>query len=404
MELHETLHELGVASGRGVFDDADLLRAALDDYLDEGAASTGDINLLVDAVRLGALRMMLATIDSGAEPARAVEAAGEMLARDRGTSDVAATRWACAVLGFAVDRVGADDVRRFDRHAPQQGPASGPAPSSRPPGYPAPAPVWSGQPPATSPVQPPPTSPPWQQPYAAAPGYPASYPAGPPPKKSRTGLLVAIGAVALAVVGGVLTVVLLTSGDDDKGDETATDPTSEATTEPTDEPTDEPTAEPTEEPTEVPAGAVEGTGYYFALPEGWTDITAEVLKTEGAAQTDLAVAWGKSFDGARANMIVETAFAGGETDPEVLRSTWQNNMAGATGATPEDNGTTVIDGEDAIGVRIARVNENDVAIEQFGYLTIHDGDLYSIILSTQAGDQKSQDFYEQILADWTWAS
>ncbi|MCW2854171.1 MAG: hypothetical protein JWM84_3835, partial [Nocardioides sp.] len=124
MELHETLHELGVASGRGVFDDADLLRAALDDYLDEGAASTGDINLLVDAVRLGALRMMLATIDSGAEPAGAVEAAGEMLARDRGTSDVTATGWACAVLGYAVDGVAAEDVRRFERPSSQPRPAA----------------------------------------------------------------------------------------------------------------------------------------------------------------------------------------------------------------------------------------------------------------------------------------
>jgi hypothetical protein len=389
MELHETLYELGTASGRGVFGDADLLRAALDDYLDEGAAATGDINLLVDAVRLGALPMLLSTIDSGAEPARAVEAAGEMLARDRGTSDVVATRWACAALGYAVGRVSATDVHRFERRATQPGPGTPPPAAATQ----APAAPW--------PVQSPPTSPPYQQPYAAA-GYPTAYPAGPPAKKKRTGLLVAIGALALVVVGGILTIVLLNAGGDD-GKETATDPTSATTSEST-EPTDEPTEEATDEPTGVPAGAMEGTGYYFELPEGWTDITAEVLETESAAQTDLAVAWGKSFDGARANMIVETAFAGGETDPESLRTTWQSNMAGATGATPQDNGTTVIDGEGAVGALIARVNEHDVAIEQFGYLTIHDGDLYSVILSTQAGDKKAQDFYEQILASWTWAS
>ncbi|MBA3311070.1 MAG: hypothetical protein H0U28_13640, partial [Nocardioidaceae bacterium] len=54
MELHERLHALGVELGTGVFDDADSFRGALDDFLDEGSASTGDINLLVDAVRLGA--------------------------------------------------------------------------------------------------------------------------------------------------------------------------------------------------------------------------------------------------------------------------------------------------------------------------------------------------------------
>ena len=112
MDLHENLSELGRSFGADVFDDADGLRAALDDFLDEGAATTGDINLLVDAVRLGALRWMLTTIDSGADPARAVESAGDMLARDRGSSDVTGSRWAVAALGFALGRVGDADVRR----------------------------------------------------------------------------------------------------------------------------------------------------------------------------------------------------------------------------------------------------------------------------------------------------
>jgi hypothetical protein len=385
MELHETLRELGASSGPGVFDDADLLRGALDDYLDEGAASTGEINLLVDAVRLGAFRMMLTTIDSGAEPARAVETAGDVLARDRGTTDVTATRWACAVLGYAVGRFSDADVRRFERPTSQSRPSVPPpaAPTWAPPTQ---SPVQS---PVQSPFQPPPTSPPYQPPYAPA-GYPASYPAGPPPKKRRTGLLVAIGAVVLVVVAGVLTAVLLASGGDD-GKESADDETS-ATTEPTDE------------PTEVPDGAIEGSGYYFMLPDRWSDVTDEVVARGDAGQTDVAVGWGNSFDAARANVIVETGFAGGETDPEVLRPTWETNMAGATGATPEDNGTIEIDGETALGVLIARVNENDVPIEQFGYLTIHDGDLYSVILSTQAGDKDAQAAFDELLAGWTWTS
>lgn len=387
MELHETLHELAIASGRGVFDDPDLLRAALEDRRDEAAASTGEIDLLVDAVRLGALRMMLSSLDGGAEPGRAVEAAGDMLARERGTSDVAATRWACAALGYALDRVSGADVRRFERRQPE--PPSGPPPAA----------PWPGQsptpPPLQSPAAPQPYAQPYPQPYAAA-GYPGAHPAVPPAKKKRTWLVLAVAALVLVVVGGVFTAVLLTTGDDDDQG-TATDPTSSA-------PTSETTPEATEQPTEVPAGAIEGDGYYFELPEGWNDISEEVRKQPGAAQTDLAVAWGNSFDGARANMIVETGFAGGETDPEVLRPTWESNMAGATGATPEDNGTTTIDGEDAVGALIARVNENDVPIEQFGYLTIHDGDLYSVILSTQAGDKKAQEFYDEILESWTWTS
>ena len=74
--------------GTGVFEDAESLRAALDDFLDERAAGPGDINLLVDAVRLGAVRMLLDTMSGGAEPLPAISEAGSFLARHRGTADL----------------------------------------------------------------------------------------------------------------------------------------------------------------------------------------------------------------------------------------------------------------------------------------------------------------------------
>ncbi|WP_341925789.1 hypothetical protein [Nocardioides psychrotolerans] len=407
MELHENLYELGLTSGRGVFDDADLLRAALDDYLDEAAASTGDINLLVDAVRLGAFRMMQSTIDSGAEPARAVESAGDMLARDRGTSDVAAARWACAVLGFAVGKVSATDVRRFDRTITQpRPPAFPPATTQQPPAPPTQAP-W----PVQSPTGPPPSSPPpgsWPPPsqpqYAG--GYPPAYASGPTASgKSRTPwILAAVAAVVLiAVVGGLFAIL---SGGDDTVETATDDPSTSAPTAPTpptppNESESPVTPSPTPLPT-IPPNPLIGSGYAFTLPDAWTDITEEILSGGQSGATDKAIAWGQSFEGARANLIIETGFAGGETDPEVIRPTWENNMVGATGATPVDNGDTTIDGEKAVSVLISRVNENGVAIEQYGYLTIHDGDLYSIILSTQEGDQKAQDTYADIVESWTW--
>ncbi|MDP2773954.1 MAG: hypothetical protein Q8O61_10385 [Nocardioides sp.] len=383
MELHETLYELGLTSGRAVFDDADLLRAALDDYLDEGAASTGDINLLVDAVRLGAFRMMLTTIDSGAEPTRAVEAAGEVLARDRGTSDVGATRWACAVLGFAVGKVSATDVRRFDRSATQQRPASPPPPSTRAPATPPMPPTVS---PALSPTGPPPVSPAYPaaypSPYPSA--YPSGYPSSPQPTKKRNPWLVpSVVGVVLLVVGGILAAVLLAGDDKEKAGG--------------DSPPDDPTTQPAGE-------QISGTGYSFALLDGWRDVTDELIAAGDAGATNLAVAWGATLASARANLVVETGFAQGESDPEELRERWESNMANATGATPEDNGTATLDGEQAIAIKISRNNENKVAIEQFGYLAIHDGDLYSVILSAEAGDEKAQDAFTDILDSWTWAS
>ena len=411
MELHENLYELGLTSGRGVFDDADLLRAALDDYLDEAAASTGDINLLVDAVRLGAFRMMQSTIDSGAEPTLAVESAGDMLARDRGSSDVTAARWACAVLGFAVGKVSATDVRRFDRTITQQRPPAYPPAVTQQPASPAqhvrPVQSPTGPPPGAPPSGPPgarPTGRPPMSPPAGVQGYAGGY----PPAATRSTLpwiLAAVAAVvAIALVGGLF--AILAGGDDDTAD-TATDPTSSASSEttPSESATESPAATSPAAPTPLPTlppDPLIGSGYAFTLPEAWTDITEEILSGGESGATDKAIAWGQSFKGARANLIIETGFAGGETDPEVIRPTWESNMVGSTGATPVDNGDTTIDGEKAVSVKISRVNENGVAIDQFGYLTIHDGDLYSIILSTQEGDEKAQAAYDDIVESWTW--
>ena len=105
MELHESLYALGRSQGRELFNDADSFRGALDDYLDEDSASTGDINLLVDAVRLGAYQGMMSMLDSGADADRAVSEAGSRLARDRGSADVGGAMWALAVLGYATGKV-----------------------------------------------------------------------------------------------------------------------------------------------------------------------------------------------------------------------------------------------------------------------------------------------------------
>lgn len=255
MELHENLYQLGISFGRDVFDDADGLRAALDDFLDEGAASTGDINLLVDAVRLGSFRWMVSTIESGAEPARAIESAGDLLARDRGSADVAGSRWACAVLGFAVGKVTDTDVRRYRTQGPPLPPQAQPAPTSPVPPPMSPTMV----PPPAVPQSPPSQSPPspgtqlagqpapvFSVPPPAGPAYSqqppvwSSQPTPPPPAKKKKGLLplligVGIGVVILAVVLGVLK---LTGDDDQDPGAEPDDPTSSETTEVTEDPLD----------------------------------------------------------------------------------------------------------------------------------------------------------------------
>jgi|GEM_PF-2221308 len=246
MELHESLYALGRSQGRELFNDADSFRGALDDYLDEDSASTGDINLLVDAVRLGAYQAMISMLDSGADADRAVSEAGSRLARDRGSADVGGAMWALAVLGYASGKVSDVQVRRYrTQHnsapaPPPAGPATmlppqgapGSAPAPRPGPTPGPGPGFSAAPPPTSPVWP--SSGPNPTPVSGVPGSvpgptsvgsygaptpPASYGGyghAAPRKKRKVWPFVLIGVVVLAlVVGGGIFAIIQSSGDDD---------------------------------------------------------------------------------------------------------------------------------------------------------------------------------------------
>ncbi len=105
MDLHRALRHLVEEYGPTVLQNHEVFRGAIDDYLDEGAISAGESNLLVDAVRLGAVASMGTLLDGGAAPEHALEESASRLARDRGGADLAAARWACAVLGFALGRL-----------------------------------------------------------------------------------------------------------------------------------------------------------------------------------------------------------------------------------------------------------------------------------------------------------
>lgn len=233
MELHENLYALGLRLGREVFDDPDSFRGALDDFLDEDSATTGDINLLVDAVRLRAFASMTSMLDSGAQVTAAIEEAGSRLARDRGSADVAGAQWACAVLGFAIGKVSDAEVRRYrTQHAgpPQQTAPHQTGQPLPPTQFPAQQPPPTAQPPAQAQQPPvPPTQYPAAQPTAFAqsggaptpPGAvppPTSWPGGggpTPPKQRKTWpILVAVVAVLAVVAGGIIALVV-TGGDDD---------------------------------------------------------------------------------------------------------------------------------------------------------------------------------------------
>jgi hypothetical protein len=252
MDLHERLLRLARDFGVEIFDDGDTLRGAIDDYVPEDEATNGEINLLVDAIRLGAIQRMVSILDAGGSSESAVEGAGDLLARERGTADVAGSRWACAVVGFALGRVDESRVRQYRSSSNSLPPVPGaePAPPPTAAAPPAPSPAQTaGAPglagaandggsatPASSPTDTGvPTPRPEALPTAPAPADRAWPPAGsaqfrgapPEPHRSHTKAIVAGGCAGVLLVAGV--VFALTRGGGE-GDHTASGGSLPATT------------------------------------------------------------------------------------------------------------------------------------------------------------------------------
>ena len=227
MNLHEHLRELVTRQGPSVVDTAETFRAALDDFLTEDEATTGELNLLVDAVRLGAVVRLRSILDHGGNPQAAVEEAGDAFARDRGTDDLPRCRWAVAVVGYALGLVEAADV-------PSTGPQSLPSATQRP----APTP-----PPPYAPTVPPPVAPPSERPPPPAPATantprtfpstedvaPGPVPVAPGPRHRSRARMVLVSVLVAAIVAAAVGVgIWLGSRDDDPnetGDDTVSEPT-----------------------------------------------------------------------------------------------------------------------------------------------------------------------------------
>ena len=222
-----------------------------------------------------------------------------------------------------------------------------------------------------------------QQPYGQQPPYAGQQQYGAPapqPRKSRTGLVLGVLALVLVLVGAGIAIALVAGGGDDDTKDTA----SEAA---------------------LSEDTLGGEGYAFSLPEGWSDATDEAKDQDAPGTIDTVAVWGEKLDGSRANVIVEASSGVGDADLESLRSTWESNMSGAAGSTPQDHDGTTIDGEEAIGAKFERDNDSGTAIVQIAYLTVHEDTAYSITLSAKQDDaDEATAAYEALLGGWTWES
>ena len=208
MALHDELAELRREIGPQVFEDPVAFRAAFDDFVPEGAASTGEVRLLVDAIATGSFHRLVNQLGIAADPAEAIAAEAEVLARDRGTIETDGARWALSALVFAH---GLTDAR-FVSTRPAVRALSDPAPP-----VPAAPPHDVSDPGVTA-----------ARPAAADESPTALVASPPPPPPTQTGthgrrrprrlwpLLAAAVTLAVVAVGAV---VLLDDRDDDSDDQ-----------------------------------------------------------------------------------------------------------------------------------------------------------------------------------------
>ena len=405
-DLHDQLRSLVSQHGAAIAENADQFRAALDDYLTEDDATQGELNLLVDAVRLGGVERLLTMMENGADPEAAVREAGGELARDR-SSDEQRARWAVAAMGFALGRIDAGVVRQQLEGDVTRLPYGATSPAA--PRPPVQSPPYQGPPVQSPPYQSPPFQSPgpetagppaWpsrhsstQPPVHSGPGYP-SQPSPMPayaaartqPGKSHTGLVVGLVTLAVVAIAGAIILALVLGGDDPE--ETADDKSGETSdTGGTDPCTGD--------------RCLEGEGYSYEIPEGWTDITKQVQEENAEQpQLDTASAWGKSISEGRANVIVEVS-GWTYTDLDDAKSVLKGNLA-TLGGDIEDIENRTIDGEEAAGVLLSRANESGVDVEQTAYIVKHGDDAVVITASNKANDDGPQDAYESIYDSWAW--
>lgn len=102
MPISDLLRELVDQHSPRIYDDPAAFAGLLDDVLSESDATPGQANLLVDAVRFGAVPRLARAAGTGAEPERVVDEVAGRVAELRGGSDLVAARWATAVLGHSI--------------------------------------------------------------------------------------------------------------------------------------------------------------------------------------------------------------------------------------------------------------------------------------------------------------
>jgi hypothetical protein len=186
------------------------------------------------------------------------------------------------------------------------------------------------------------------------------------------------------------------SGSDSGGDDSPSDDTTSASPS-----ADEPTDEAPEEDVEAPDGdTIQGTGYSFAVPEGWAKPEQDIPGTE---QTDTFAADLEDTDGFSDNVNVIRLDPAPIDDLDQLEDGLKAELEGAGSKDVKVRDRTEIDGDETVSISsVQSQNGNNYLTDQFN--AIHDGVSYVITFSfseTVSEDDRSA-LAASVLSSWKW--
>jgi len=202
----------------------------------------------------------------------------------------------------------------------------------------------------------------------------------------RVAALAIVSTLTLAGCGG--------AGDDLTDDDApATDTTSSATEAPDDE-------DDAADDTEVPDGdTIEGTGYTFAVPEGWRSGKAP------SAAIDVAVGDAEDDDGFADNINVIRLDPAPLQDPDPLEDALVKELEGVGSQNITVRDRLEVDGAPAVHIASA-LTQQGTTYQAEQYNPIKDGVSYVITFSFSdtVSEDDRDDLAESVLASWKWAS
>jgi DcrB len=149
---------------------------------------------------------------------------------------------------------------------------------------------------------------------------------------------------------------------------------------------------------------VTGSGYSFAVPSGWSDVTKQAKSiTAGATSPDTAVA-GKRQDRftPNVNTVIEPVPGRLSAATYASRAKAALKAAGGSVTTPSITTPTKVDGEPAAGVEVERQQEGR-NLRAAQVYTIKNGRAYVITYTALPAKFKAQSSsFREVLDSWGW--